>query len=164
MQTRNNKFSFFCRQNFIHNPPPTFQAQPAVPPPPVTPAVVPQLPVAQSTVPAMQSAQGLQPQAAVPVPATAPPQIVQIQVAPLAVAPSQPVPQPRVNPGTGNIVPPDNPILASALYQAMANEGDGANTGLTMDDLHNMMITQGRSVVASRGRTPASGVLGTFWQ
>ena len=123
--------------------PPAYGAQLNVPQPPVTPAQIPALnpqPLAVAVHP-----QHIVPQAAI---AAAP-----VPVAQVIPAANQP---PAVNPPARPVVPmtpADNPVLASVLYNAISQENKAGNPSLTMDDLRNVMISQGRSAQASRGRS-----------
>ena len=51
-------------------------------------------------------------------------------------------------PANVGVQQPQNPALQAQLQQAMINQG--ANSGLTFDDLANFVITQGRSNVCYR--------------
>ena len=66
--------------------------------------------------------------------------------------PAAPQPHPSSIQLQGQGLPqPHNPVLAAAFYQAVRDE-NGGNSGVNMDDIRNMMMSQDRSAVHSRNR------------
>ena len=111
----------FCRQNFRITP--GYKMQASIPAPPVQPAQVPPMPV--------QPRQPTAPTPAADVPST------------LHTVPSQ---QSTGLHAMVNITA-RNPILQAALYQAIEDEKQSDNSGLTTDDLRHFMLNQGKLTV-----------------
>ena len=111
------------------------QQQQQLPAPPVVPAQIPPMLSARMTAPQQQQ------------------QVVAPVHVPLA---GQPIAPTAVQAPGGHTVPavnvavqqPQNPILNSALYQAMMQQG--TDSGVTFDNMANFVITQGRSNVHYR--------------
>ena len=129
------------RQATIHGQPVASLPQPPVLPTQV-PAVLPQQPAVQVSgvlpqQPARQVPAVLAQQQSVQ-PAAANVQGLAIGVQPQVQRPAAPT-----------IQQPQNPFLQASLYEAMKDQGgDG---GVTMDDLGNVMLAQGRSIMRYRG-------------
>ena len=110
-----------------------------------------------------------------PAPPAAAPQLVPQQQSAMAIpaVQRQLAQTPSTNPAHGapampqpmlTTCSPDNPVLETAFYQAMNQDNTSANTSLTMDDIRNVILSQGRSAVASRGRAPQPGGPGLYQQ
>ena len=123
---------------------PALQTQPGfAPPPPVQ--------ILQQTVQTgQQDVSATQVQATFAQQPTAQVQQHVIQPAPAVPQAVQPPGQQQQStPQMVTVAAPPNPVLQSSLYNAMMQQG--GDSGLTMDDLGNAMLTQGRTIIRYRG-------------
>ena len=109
--------------NFIDNPPPHVRGTTPLPPPPVIPAQIPALPQQSVVPPNTVSTIGT-------------PQV------PSQVGSLNPAGQAQL----AQVMTPQNPVLQSALIQAALQQQGQAQGGVTMDDIANLMLNQGRPV------------------
>ena len=85
---------------------------------------------------------------------------VNLQLAPSDVTSQQGSTHPQMS----HLPKPDNPVLYSAFYQAVRDQNTSGKTGVDMDDIRNVMMSQGRSAVGSRNRNPLPPFPGSFQQ
>ena len=132
------------------------QVQPTaqLPPPPVQPAQIP--PVLQGS-PSFSVDQGATPVVVQPTQlAPAGPSIVNVRVAPhMGITPqAAPGSMPTVPPSLQNLDPPHYAMMQNALFQAMQQQNT-ANSTITMEDITNFLMSQGRSSVHYGGQNPS---------